>query len=558
MSTMATPWKHPDSGIYYHRIEVPKDIRDVIGKRWIKNSLQTRNFSEAKRLFALQYAETQALFVQARDRINLTPKDIEILSQRWFEQALSEIENEGVTDRYIVKYDGEEYQTIDTLVSDALERGYPQQLKWVKGFLNDVLTDNNLMLTEGSDDYKKLTEKLCWRYLELSKVALDRHFDDWSSTSERFTNRASEALSTEGKQKAYTKPRKLDYKPLSEVVNSFISYKIQRGDWDDKTQADAEGVCAQLIDYLGANTDPSSITREQLRDFSVLLSQLPTNYSRIPRLKNLSLQQLVDISADEELKTVATGTVRKKFVFIKSLFKHAEQEEWTDKDRAAGISIPKGATKKRKPYNPKELQSIFELTVGAIRVSDYWLPRIGLTTGMRSNEILQLTKADVRQCGGVWCFDVNKDVDTERGQAKKTKNDNSQRLIPVPEVLIEAGFIDYVQALDDGRLFPCVHLGTDHTYSSVYSKRFNALLDKLGLKPDDSEGIMRDFHSFRHTFRANCRAFGVLDETVDLLGGWRDQDGRTAGDSYGLHYEAFIHELKVGIDKIDYTGIKFQ
>ncbi len=90
MSIMATPWKHPDSGIYYHRVEVPSNIRDIIGKSWIKTSLKTRHFSEAKRLFALHYAETQALFVQARNRINLTPKDIEILSQRWFEHALSE------------------------------------------------------------------------------------------------------------------------------------------------------------------------------------------------------------------------------------------------------------------------------------------------------------------------------------------------------------------------------------------------------------------------------------------------------------------------------------
>lgn len=552
MSSMAKPWKHPDSGIYYHRIEVPSDIRDIISKRWIKNSLKTRNFSEAKRLFALQYAETQALFAQARDRVSLTPKDIEILSQRWFEQALSEIEDEGVTDRYIVRYEGEEYQTIDMLVSDALERGYPQQLRWVKGFVTDVLTENNLLLTEGSDDYKKLTEKLCWRFLELSKIALDRFYDDWSSTGDRFTSRAGETLSTEKGRKVAKTPVILDYKPLSEVVGTFIKFKTDRGDWEQKTHDDALGVCTQLIEYLGPNTDPSSITREQLRDFSVLLAQLPKNYTRTPRFKGLSLHQLTEIAADEELPTAASGTVRKKFVFIKSLFKHAEQEEWVDRDRAKGITIPKGVTSKRVAYKSEELEVILKATAKSDRKSDYWMPRIALTTGMRSNEILQLTTGDVKQLAGVWCFDVNIEGD------KKTKNTNSERVVPIPEILIELGLLDYVQGLEAGQLFPCVQLGSDGTYSQTFSKRFAVLRDRLGLKPDPDEMILRDFHSFRHNFRANSRAFGMPKEIADLIGGWRDQDGRTAGDDYGVHFESFIGELKFALDGIEYPDAHFR
>jgi len=558
MSSMPKPWKHPDSGIYYHRIEVPKDIRSIIGKRWIKNSLHTREFSEAKRLFAIQYSETQALFAQARDHVTLTPKDIEILSQRWFEIAVRDIEECGDTERYMILPEGDDhYNLLGELVAEALERGYTHQLKWVRGFVSDVLTENNILLTEGSEDHKKLTEKLCWRYLDLSRIALDRYFDDWKSTTEEFTQRAGDKLSVEKKPKVDPKPRVMDYKPLKEIIASFSAYKIQRDDWDEKTQADAEGVYGQLIEYLGGNTDPSTIKREQLRDFSVLLSQLPTNYTRTPRFKNLSLHQLTELAANEELKTIAAATVKKKFNFIKSLFKYASQEEWIDKDRATGITIAKGVSKKRAPYSPEELNSIFTSTKDTDRKSDFWLPRIGLTTGMRSNEILQLTTSDIRQTSDIWYFDINEDMDVEAGQAKKTKTDNSRRSVPVPEVLIKVGFIDYVQAIGSGRLFPCVHLGSDKSYSSVYSKRFNTQLDRLSLKPDADEALMKDFHSFRHTFRANTRANGVSKETADLLGGWKDQEGRTAGDDYGVHYESFMSELKTAIDQIDYSQLSF-
>ncbi|MEH6649627.1 MAG: hypothetical protein V7707_06290 [Motiliproteus sp.] len=39
--------------------------------------------------------------------------------------------------------------------------------------------------------------------------------------------------------------------------------------------------------------------------------------------------------------------------------------------------------------------------------------------------------------------------------------------------------------------------------------------------------------------------------------GWKSQSDRTAGDSYGLHYDAFMKELKANADKIDYSGLKF-
>ena len=46
--TMARPWKHPDSGVYWFRKGVPVHLRTLVGKREEKVSLQTKDPVEAR------------------------------------------------------------------------------------------------------------------------------------------------------------------------------------------------------------------------------------------------------------------------------------------------------------------------------------------------------------------------------------------------------------------------------------------------------------------------------------------------------------------------------
>ena len=546
----------PDSGIYYLRIKVPADIQDVILKTQIKRSLRTRSFAEAKRLFALQYAETQASFEQARNKINLSPKDIEILAQRWFDYSISQIEDEGNARDYLAGHD-ETLEDVGSLLSDALESGYLQQHKWVGHYVKDVLKDNNLLLTEGSEEYQKLTEKLCWRFLELSKLALDRHHDIWHTSGDQYTSRANEPLSIEKGKKALTSPNEpliLNYTSLAKIMTSFTEHKIKRGDWTIRTQDDVKLIYGQLTEYLGAKRDPETITREDLRDFMSLLLKLPKNYNRTPRFNGLSLKKVIAIAEQEGLKTTSATTVKKKFTFVKSLFTFASQEEWVTKDRTIGLTVSIDENKKlvRVAYSSEELQAILKATRDTKQPSAYWMPRIAALTGMRSQEILQLTKDDIRQMGDTWVIDINDNSYADQEAEKSLKTNNSTRIIPIPETLISIGFLVFVDKKPKERLFTCVHLGSNNTYSTAYSKRFNTLAEKLDLKPKTAENIKKVFHSFRHGFRSQLRAADISDEHANFLGGWADQKKQTAGDGYGRHVEAFIDNLKASIDKVDY------
>jgi len=57
--------------------------------------------------------------------------------------------------------------------------------------------------------------------------------------------------------------------------------------------------------------------------------------------------------------------------------------------------------------------------------------------GMRMNEICQLYKEDIKKIDNIWCFDINRDRD------KSIKNDDSIRIIPIHQSVIDSGFIGH-------------------------------------------------------------------------------------------------------------------
>jgi hypothetical protein len=57
---MSRPWKHPKSGVYWLRRAVPADLRRLVGKCEVKQTLGTKDPAEAKWLHAKALAELEA------------------------------------------------------------------------------------------------------------------------------------------------------------------------------------------------------------------------------------------------------------------------------------------------------------------------------------------------------------------------------------------------------------------------------------------------------------------------------------------------------------------
>jgi integrase len=168
------------------------------------------------------------------------------------------------------------------------------------------------------------------------------------------------------------------------------------------------------------------------------------------------------------------------------------------------------------------------------------VPLIALYSGMRLGEILQLLKLDVREENGIWYFDVNKG-DCDDGKSLKTAS--SKRRVPLHRVLLDLGFVDYVNSgHQSGRIFPEIKKGSDGYHSHHFSKWWGRFAGHVGFKSSRTA-----FHSFRHNFLDALRAAETPEYINKALAGHAD---KTVHGGYGSG--ATLGSLKNAIDKVAY------
>lgn len=77
---------------------MPDALRTIL-RREYKHSLKTRDPKEAKRLFALEWENSESLFVMARAQqagaVTLTQRDMRVLAERWYYTELAKMEATG-------------------------------------------------------------------------------------------------------------------------------------------------------------------------------------------------------------------------------------------------------------------------------------------------------------------------------------------------------------------------------------------------------------------------------------------------------------------------------
>lgn len=159
-------------------------------------------------------------------------------------------------------------------------------------------------------------------------------------------------------------------------------------------------------------------------------------------------------------------------------------------------ALKKEAKKKTSSYWPftaDQFRTIFSPQdyLKAMRRPDtFWAPLISACTGMRLSEVICRSLAQVAQDPtGIWYFDI-----------KDAKNDNSDRVVPLPQALIDLGFIEYVQRLQSlgaRHLWPHLNLNSSIALTNPtnkHSEHFGEYLTTRGIT--DSRWV---FHSFRHT-----------------------------------------------------------
>jgi len=208
-----------------------------------------------------------------------------------------------------------------------------------------------------------------------------------------------------------------------------------------------------------------------------------------------------------------------------------------------------------RPFEAAELRTLFAALPREVKPAEHspesalpWVALIAAYTGMRLEEIAQLSAADVReqQANGatITVFDIH------NGGNNALKNKASARLVPVHSELVRAGFLAYVKALPKGGLlFPGLirRASKGGKIGARLGELFRKRLVGLGIK---RPGLC--FHSFRHTVAGKLEQASVSQtDAARVLG------HAIAGMSYGVYSSGpGLKRLAAIVEAIRYDGLK--
>ncbi len=180
----------------------------------------------------------------------------------------------------------------------------------------------------------------------------------------------------------------------------------------------------------------------------------------------------------------------------------------------------------------------------------FWYPLLLRFTGVRPLEASYLMRDDIvlpedftaqeHQLAGhgnaswIYIFSTHEGVD---GVERPTKTGVSLRRIPVPEILMNLGFPDFVRSVPRGQwLFPMQVSRENSVNRARYA--LNALGDYLRTTLAEPNPLFVTY-SFRHTVVDEAREAGVTQEVRDALVGHAEGDNRSknAGETvYGARW----------------------
>lgn len=327
---------------------------------------------------------------------------------------------------------------------------------------------------------------------------------------------------------------------VDEVLNLYTQEQKNRNVWTEKTEYEYESSYSILRALIG--TRPvNTLTRPDMLRVMDDIAALLSNLSKKLPYRDMTIQDILRMNVPVADR-IAARTVNKLMSRLSAVLKWAQRNQMITSNPAEGlqISIKGKAADERKVYDASDLQRLAKNlpTPEGKRPERYWIPLIGLFSGMRLNEICQLDTDDVKPFEGVWCFHIH------NGGDKRLKTVASERIIPVHPYLIEHGFLEYAKSNTQIKLWPNLKKRRDG-YAADFSKWFQTF-NRRHITKDEQ----KVFHSFRHGVGDRLKQLGVDERHIsEILG--HSHKSITSG-RYGKAFQPAV--LKPIIAQLDFLN----
>lgn len=621
---LVSPWKRPNSSFFWFRMVVPPRYRAAVGKREIKQSLQTADLGEARRLCAINQSKWLARFeaIDANIEVDAGRRAREIVDSHF--QA--ESERHGGLDK-VVSYELEcaavtEKAMIPCLCAEdlglppgtahpLLDGSYPHYLEKEEReaiFLRQAQLRGTAAILPGLEAVKRARSIEAWHIaanflsdaLEAAGLEIDADERLFAIAAEHYLRRLAEhplpdlePLKTAFPLPAFIQPTasttRKEYEtvkrtspravPETTIPNSDLRERIlgQTGKartlsevfeaWtaeqpsESRKLCDEWGVAIRRFIELFGDRDVSEITTDMIVDYREAMRRLPSRPRRA--VAQLPLLEQINVARCDGLRCLSGATVGKLVSGIRVTLAYAcDPLRLIGTNPAASVSVTNATsdTDARLAFEPDELASIYSsslITDAESKLSDteFWLLVLAPLTGFRIEEMAKLRPHNIRCERGIWYVRIERDSrrkrreQTDAGEAsKRSKTRAAYRDVPIHWILVEAGFVTFVenqQKRECEWLFNDLVADQYGNRSKAVSRRLIRRIRKLGI--EDEEKV---FHSFRHSMKRACRHTSMKEEIADLLTGHAPV---SVGRKYGAG--AALDVLHECVNMIEYDTV---
>lgn len=412
-----------------------------------------------------------------------------------------------------------------------------------------------------------------------------------TSTNTNINNTAIDTRDTKinepGKLASKSKQR------IAKLVTEYIKSEQARADEKEIGVKKVPQILTRLklfVEVYGGKMI-GELTPSDIQEYRKKLIYYPINVHRLRSCVDIPFEQIVFRSKNKTLldnngqpaERLSEGTVDGYMLAVKNFLDYCIRLYAVNPAVQTGFDAKAGKAKKgvkRRAFNQEELKKIFGSDyyrdANYNRAYQYWIPLIAAYTGARINEIAQLNIDDIKtDKEGIAYFNITGDDEEE--DSKSIKNEESKRVVPVHQKLIDLGFLDFVKSREGKEiqnLFDIKKARADK-YGKVPATWFNQKYLRGYLKLDDPAIV---FHSFRHRFvtslsQAIIDSSGISEaqiirnktpESLVLrrIVGHSVASSLTDSRSSDVHTDTYTGELSVSsmkrvIDKLEYQGVTF-
>ncbi len=457
-----------------------------------------------------------------------------------FRQLLDEAKAEMNDTGPLNELDRQTYETSKRVAKQARKTDTPLSLvKSDDDLLARFIEKYDLDIQEGSSEYGWLDRemKLSFHGFVKAVLAYDKSLlrYDFESVPASPAGETLQSTKTAGMS-------------IADVASAYTKERQRGNAWAAKTVIEKADHIKLLEEILGRDTDVRTLTPMDAKQVKDTLLAYPRHRSKNPATRGKPLAEVLRLP---NIETIQVPTINKYLQSYSELFEWAKQNHHVTENLFSGLTVKQSKKNKdddRDAYTDEQIRLILQAVLDNERglvTKPYqkWATLIGIYTGSRLGEIAQLHLKDIRQQDGLWVFDMNED-----GDRKSLKTSAARRLVPVHQNLIDAGLLNYVQAMKDRKatkLFPDFTYDPKNGWGRQQSRWFNdRLLVELGLKTKT-----RVFHSLRHTVNTRLLQAGVSPSLVKSIIG-HEQEGMTHRQYFKEGYT--FDQLNDAMQKLDY------